>query len=133
MENRREFITRLAGVFGGVMLFLKSSVAFAKKKLALPLEKVKALQTVGGSARVKLSGKEILLIRDATGSVLGLSPKCTHQDCYVKYNKNSGKIDCSCHGSSFDKNGKVLKGPATTDLKKYPTTLKDGRVIIEVN
>jgi len=132
MANRRQFIKSVLGAFGAGIVLVKSGVAFAKK-LALPIEKVKALKNVGGAARVKLSGKEILLIRDSDASVTGLSPKCTHQDCYVKYNAKTKKIDCGCHGSSFDLSGKVLKGPATKPLKKYETSLKDGRIILTVD
>ena len=132
MENRRTFIKKIVGILGFGVIALKSGVAVAKK-LALPLDKVAALKKVGGSARVKLAGKEVLLIRDSSNSVKGFSPKCTHQNCYVSYNKKTARIDCSCHGSSFDVSGKVLGGPAPKDLKKYEASLSDGRIIIEVD
>ena len=132
MENRRNFLTKAFGLIGMGPVMLKGGVAFAKK-LALPLDKVSALKKVGGSARVKLSGKEVLLIRDTEKSVRGLSPKCTHQNCYVSYNKKTKKVDCDCHGSSFDLSGKVLTGPATKDLKQYAANLSEGRIVISVD
>jgi Rieske Fe-S protein len=132
MENRRTFMKMLFGVFGFGLAALKGGVAFAKK-LGLQIDKVPSLGKVGGSAKVKLAGKEVLLIRTAASEVRGLCPKCTHQSCDVRYNPKTSKLDCTCHGSSFDLNGKVLKGPAAKDLKTYATSLKDGRIIISVD
>lgn len=53
-------------------------------------------------------------------STLGLltpkKPRCTHLGCALKYNKQEHSWDCSCHGSRFDKNGKVINNPATQNL-----------------
>lgn len=51
-------------------------------------------------------------------SHLKRSPKkCTHLYCGLRYNPISETYDCPCHGSRFDKNGKVIIGPARKDLK----------------
>ncbi len=44
------------------------------------------------------------------------SPRCPHLGCALKWNKQEHSWDCSCHGSRFDKDGKVLNNPATQDL-----------------
>ena len=41
---------------------------------------------------------------------------CTHLGCMVEP-RNFG-FECPCHGSRFSPEGKVLKGPATSDLAK---------------
>lgn len=132
MKNRRSFIKQCLGMLSGGLVILKSWPALAKK-LAVPLTKVPALSKVGGWATVKLAGKEILFVRVDEKNIKGVDPKCTHQHCPVKYNKETTKLDCTCHGSSFDLSGKVLKGPATKNLKTYPTALKDGRIIIAID
>lgn len=43
--------------------------------------------------------------------------RCPHLGCALKYNNAEHSWDCACHGSRFDKNGKVLDGPANGDLK----------------
>ncbi len=42
--------------------------------------------------------------------------RCPHLGCALKWNKEEHTWDCSCHGSRFTKDGKLLNGPATGDL-----------------
>ncbi|MBQ4517478.1 MAG: FAD-dependent oxidoreductase [Clostridia bacterium] len=42
-------------------------------------------------------------------------PRCPHLGCALKYNKAEHSWDCPCHGSRFDKNGKLINNPATDD------------------
>ena len=132
METRRQFFGKIAGVLALGLIALKGRVALAKK-LAIGLDKVPTLQEVGGSARVKLNGKEVLLIRDSATSVRGLSPFCTHQNCIVNYDAKSGELDCPCHNSVFALTGAVVKGPAIKPLTSYPASLADNRIVIEVS
>ncbi len=57
-------------------------------------------------------------------SLLGLItptvPRCPHLGCALKYNKQEHSWDCPCHGSRFDKDGKLLNNPATGDKKRMP-------------
>lgn len=45
-----------------------------------------------------------------------LSPVCPHAGCYVKFNGAEKTWDCPCHGSRFAATGKLLSGPAVSDL-----------------
>ncbi len=38
--------------------------------------------------------------------------RCSHLGCALKWNKAEHSWDCACHGSRFDKKGKVLENPA---------------------
>ena len=46
-----------------------------------------------------------------------LGKRCPHLGCSLKWNKYEHSYDCPCHGSRFDKKGKVLDGPANGNLK----------------
>lgn len=49
-----------------------------------------------------------------------LSPttkRCPHLGCALKWNKAERTWDCPCHGSRFDKGGKLIDNPATGDAK----------------
>lgn len=132
MKDRRYFLKSLLGVLALGAAFFRNRPAFAKK-LGFGIDKAPSLSKVGGSATLKLSGQEFLVVRASDTDVKALSPDCTHQKCRVKYNSKTSKVDCSCHGSSFDLNGTVLKGPAPKSLKTYPAVLKDGMIIISVD
>jgi Rieske Fe-S protein len=45
------------------------------------------------------------------------SSKCTHLGCRINKLEND-KLICPCHGSQFNFDGNVIKGPATASLKK---------------
>mmetsp|Transcript_5655 Transcript_5655/g.9946 ORF Transcript_5655/g.9946 Transcript_5655/m.9946 type:complete len:213 (-) Transcript_5655:73-711(-) len=41
---------------------------------------------------------------------------CTHLGCVVPWNRAENKYMCPCHGSQYDKTGKVIRGPAPLSL-----------------
>ena len=43
-------------------------------------------------------------------------PRCPHMGCALKWNKEEHSWDCPCHGSRFQKDGRLLDNPATGDL-----------------
>ncbi len=43
------------------------------------------------------------------------APRCPHLGCALKYNKVEHTWDCSCHGSRFTEDGKLIENPATDD------------------
>ena len=51
------------------------------------------------------------------GAVYALSLVCTHLGCTV--NVTPTDLVCPCHGSSFDHQGRVLKGPADRCLERH--------------
>ena len=53
--------------------------------------------------------------------VRAMSQVCTHQRCNLKL--MPGGFQCPCHGAQFDKEGRVLKGPATEDLPHFELSL----------
>jgi Rieske Fe-S protein len=61
--------------------------------------------------------------RDA-GGIYALSLVCTHQGCDIRAGGivNAGEVVCNCHGSVFDAQGTVLRGPATQPLPHLTVT-----------
>lgn len=51
----------------------------------------------------------------------GLSAVCPHLGCTVRETGNGFK--CPCHGSEFDPDGILLKGPARRDMNIIPVEL----------
>ncbi len=53
----------------------------------------------------------------AVGLLTPTVPRCPHLGCALKYNPAEHTWDCTCHGSRFAENGKLINNPATDDLK----------------
>ncbi len=49
-----------------------------------------------------------------------VTKRCTHLGCALKWNRIEHTWDCPCHGSRFDKNGKLINNPAMKDAKLKP-------------
>jgi glycine/D-amino acid oxidase-like deaminating enzyme/nitrite reductase/ring-hydroxylating ferredoxin subunit len=60
--------------------------------------------------------RKIAVYRDERGKPHEMSAVCPHLGCIVHWNAAEHSWDCPCHGSRFDKLGKVINGPANIDL-----------------
>lgn len=74
---------------------------------------------------------DILLHKDSDTKYTALLMQCTHYDNPVY--ANNKEIFCPSHGSKFDFSGKVLKEPATLNLKTYNTTLNNNIITISLS
>jgi glycine/D-amino acid oxidase-like deaminating enzyme/nitrite reductase/ring-hydroxylating ferredoxin subunit len=64
---------------------------------------------------------KIAVFRDADGVLHRRTAVCPHLGCIVQWNSSAELSDCPCHGSRFDSAGRVVVGPANTDLKEVET------------
>ncbi len=74
------------------------------------------------------AGYTNLLLKKASGSVIALSALCTHVCCQCQFDSSAQEIACPCHGSLFDLNGKVLRGPASTPLPSIQLSIDSSGV-----
>jgi len=56
------------------------------------------------------------LVKNQDGSLTAVSMLCTHVCCQLSYDAASKVYYCPCHGSVFNLTGRVVRGPAATDL-----------------
>ena len=63
----------------------------------------------------------IAAYRDEAGTCHMRSATCPHLRGVVHWNEAEKTWDCPCHGSRFDAYGRVLNGPAATDLARVDT------------
>jgi glycine/D-amino acid oxidase-like deaminating enzyme/nitrite reductase/ring-hydroxylating ferredoxin subunit len=68
----------------------------------------------GGIVRRGLT--KIAVYRDEDGAIHERSAVCPHLGCLVDWNTAEKTWDCPCHGSRFDCHGRVINGPAISDL-----------------
>ncbi len=76
----------------------------------------------GGVLAVGL--KKIAVYKDRSGNLQAYSAICPHLGCVLQWNGIEKSFDCPCHGSRFTCEGKVINGPAHSDLKKIEITEK---------
>ncbi len=57
------------------------------------------------------------LAESAKNLLTPTAKRCPHLGCALKWNKNEHSLDCPCHGSRFDKDGKLIDNPATGNMK----------------
>ncbi|RYE78327.1 MAG: FAD-dependent oxidoreductase, partial [Myxococcales bacterium] len=66
---------------------------------------------------VRHLGVLVAASRDETGKLSVVKARCPHLGGLVRFNPAEKTWDCPCHGSRFDLEGKVLTGPALTNLE----------------
>ena len=62
--------------------------------------------------------KKIAAYRDEQGTLHKFSAVCPHLKCIVRWDSCERTWDCPCHGSRFDALGRVVNGPAISDLER---------------
>jgi Rieske Fe-S protein len=99
-------------------------------RLELSLTQYPELATPGGALRVQVPGSDdpidVLVVGD--GQYAALSPICTHLGCTVEV--QGAYLVCPCHGSTYERTGKVVRGPAERPLRRYPATLSSSQVLL---
>jgi Rieske Fe-S protein len=137
MMTRKEFLKAAAGVLAAatavpLSVFLegcaiKSQVVRASTKenrVRLLLSDLPKLTEPDGYVKLYPPGfgHPIVLFNHPSGEIFALSITCTHQGCEVR--KGKTKFECPCHGSQYDLSGKVLRGPASEPLTRFPVERK---------
>jgi glycine/D-amino acid oxidase-like deaminating enzyme/nitrite reductase/ring-hydroxylating ferredoxin subunit len=69
---------------------------------------------------VRAGGEKVAAHRRDDGTLVAVSPVCTHLGCQVNWNTAERSWDCPCHGSRFSPEGDVLQGPAVHRLEHKP-------------
>lgn len=72
----------------------------------------------------------IYLYRISDNEYSALWMKCTHQGSELQ--AAGDHLYCSSHGSEFDKKGNVNQGPAETNLRSFPVSVNDDKIIIDL-
>ncbi len=70
----------------------------------------------GSGALLRRGLAKIAVYRDDDGTLHQRSAVCPHMGCIVEWNHAERIWDCPCHGSRFDRYGRVVNGPAASDL-----------------
>ena len=109
----RYFIPPSAGGAGGGVV--------AKDALGndVKLSQFVAEHNVGDRVLVQgLKGDPTYLVMTGESAIAdyGINAVCTHLGCVVPWNASENKFICPCHGSQYNNEGKVVRGPAPLSL-----------------
>lgn len=66
---------------------------------------------------VTINGKIYGIYTDNNGKKHKIRNLCPHMKCSLVFNFMDKTWDCPCHGSKFDVDGNVIKGPSVFDIK----------------
>ena len=100
---------------------------FANARVQVPASG--ALTEVGGAVLVDSIAGVFLLSRASASGFMAVDAICTHEGCTVNGQDGSTYV-CPCHGSRYNRDGRVIAGPAKANLRQYATTFADGVVTI---
>lgn len=122
-QSRRTFIAKVALLLGSAGLlwrYLTPRLPVRRTVLvSVPLSEVPY------QGALVYRDQRLALLRDGAG-FYALSLVCTHLGCTVTV--SAGHLSCPCHGSEFDRQGRVLKGPADRALRRLVVEDRDGKV-----
>jgi len=71
----------------------------------------------------------LIVKEDKSLEYYGLNAVCTHLGCVVPWIMAENKFMCPCHGSHYDRHGKVLRGPAPLPLALAHAEVDDSGVV----
>jgi Rieske Fe-S protein len=82
----------------------------------------------GSGSLVRRGLSKIAVYRDRQAVIHERSAVCPHMGCVVDWNPAEKSWDCPCHGSRFDRYGRVVNGPAITDLSHVEPLQSEDRI-----
>ena len=135
--DRRDFVTActltlLAPLLGACASLATHAVPVEGGRVSLRLAEHPGLAQPGGAMKILPSGETdplyVLALPDGAFAVV--SPICTHRGCTVDV--QGPRLVCPCHGSTYDREGRVLKGPAERSLERHSVTVVAGVLEIDM-
>lgn len=133
--GRREFVASCAmlsaAFLAGCASMVTHPVPVAAGRIQLSLGQYPELAKPDGAVKLQPDGQDEPIYLLVNGSnFVAVSPICTHRGCTVDV--HGERLVCPCHGSTYDREGNVLKGPAQRALTKYSLTRSGETLTIAV-
>lgn len=135
--DRRKFLTSATAAalasLAGCGLRAAVPVSIERGRIRLRISNHPGLTGSDGYLKVQAVGDAGLIYILAAGDgFVAVSPVCTHLGCTVDI--QARRLVCPCHGSMYDRAGRVLRGPAERPLASYPVELPgDGTLEVVLN
>jgi cytochrome b6-f complex iron-sulfur subunit len=140
--QRRRFLGKIAGIAlplsivslaNGCASLVTRRVRATDGALRLSLTHYPELTERNGRLRVLPEGTAdpIYIFALEDRRFIALSSVCTHLMCTVEL--QGQLLVCPCHGSTYDRSGAVVRGPAEAPLSRFGTELTpDGTLVVQL-
>ena len=126
-QSRRKFITTLALAGASLVLLWRYLTPPSLSRRQVVARAPRA--DVPAEGALVFSQERVALMREGD-TVYALDLVCTHLGCTVTV--TSSGLSCPCHGSRFDRQGRVLKGPADRTLRRLKVEEHAGMIEVVV-
>ena len=126
-RSRRRFLKGVALV-GAWSLLVWRFLVPGEETHKKPLMKVKKSEVPPRGALVYRESRVAVIRREE--EIYALSLVCTHLGCTV--NVTPQNLVCPCHGSVFDREGAVLKGPSDRPLQRLEVREQGDSLVVMV-
>ena len=149
--QRRTFVVRVIqsihAVIGATLAFVVGGAVVApsftrRQSTWLPaaelagleegMPKAVALRIARADGATDVIDRRVVYLVRHGNDVRALDSTCTHLGCRTRFNADSKRIECPCHGGMYDAAGKVVGGPPPSPLQTLPTRVQDDHVFVEV-
>jgi Rieske Fe-S protein len=135
--DRRTFLKHSCILCGGIFTQLTSctstlpiyNLKFSGNTLQVPVINFEDSDVT--IVRDDQAAYDILLVKQSPAQYDAIYMRCSHGDYAV--GTTSDGLTCPAHGSVFDYDGTVRKGPATEPLLRFPTEFDNNNGIITIN
>lgn len=134
MERRTFLRATAGGALAAALAACASMVAvpvrISEGRVRLALADHPQLRGPDGFLKLRTAedGRLLYLLALEEGGFAALSPVCTHQGCTVDV--ESRYLVCPCHGSTYTREGTVVRGPAPLPLRRFPVRLTSDDVLV---
>ncbi len=91
--------------------------------ITIDLNRQTSLQEEG--AWLLIREAQLLVVNVNGSSYSALTSVCTHTGCDNSWGFDGEIFTCNCHGSRFNTSGDVLRGPATSPLAMFETSIQE--------
>lgn len=130
--KRRVFLQSLCAAGVTLMTGCKSTPTYHQvSKQGNKLVISKSLLDSNGRVSVSHNNLNIGIVQASLNSYSAAQLTCTHMGCGIEADDNG--FICPCHGARFTKLGKVVKGPAKTNLTRFITSSDDNNIYVHLS
>jgi cytochrome b6-f complex iron-sulfur subunit len=136
--NRRGFVNLF---LGGSALGAAASLLYPVIRYLIPPRRPETAARTVLAARTgelapntakifKFGNSPAVLINTADGQLLAFTAVCTHLNCTVRYESDTGTLYCPCHNGRFDLAGNVISGPPPKPLEAFDVTVSGTDIFV---